>query len=107
MKLSERLSKRGGDYADWVGYFSKKEIVEAVTQLEADLEEYKEGIEVERVWKQEAYDRNAYLKEENAALKRFCTMVRESIEGGRVVTFQDIDIEELDALLKKEQSNVR
>ena len=39
------------------------------------------------------------LEFDNAAFRRFCSMVRESIEGGRVVTFQDVDIEELDALL--------
>ena len=61
MKLSEKH--------EWdLGYIGVLEDVQdlenKVAQLEEELEEYKEGIEVERGWKQEAYDRNAALKRE-------------------------------------------
>ena len=41
----------------------------------------------------------AQLEAENEQMLEFCIMLRESISGGgRVVTFQDIDIEFLEAL---------
>ena len=42
------------------------------------------------------------LEAKNQRLREFCLMLRETIAAGRVVTFQDVDIEFLDALKEGE-----
>lgn len=70
---------------------SNKAMTRAV-QAEADLEEYKEGIEVERQWKQEAYDRNTQLINENMEVKMLLGYLRtKNMFGGpalRTDTYQ-------------------
>jgi hypothetical protein len=47
----------------------------------ADLDEYKEGIEIERQWKQEAYERNIKLKEHRNSLILDNGELQEEIES--------------------------
>ena len=48
--------------------------------LKADLKEYKEGIEVERGWKREAYRRNRQLRTENKMLRSYKKEVEDIAE---------------------------
>ena len=64
MKLSEWIQTHPK-----LSFYFRNQIGPRVAQLEAELEEYKEGIEIERGWKQEAYDRNTALQRENRELE--------------------------------------
>lgn len=108
MKLSERIDK-----------YAKSEemilILGEVIQLEEDRDEYRNLYHMaeakvlsrdallEQLSEEQLTQDLAKAEAENKALREFCLMLDETIKGGgKVVTFQDVDIKEIDALLTGE-----
>lgn len=58
----------------------------------ADLDEYKEGIEIERRWKREAYDRSVQLKEHRDSLILDNNELQEEIESLRNINRRRLGI---------------
>ena len=70
MARKELKQLRNDRQQPWLtGATTEHHLQKRITELEADLEEYKEGIEVERGWKREAYQRNRYLQKRTKALE--------------------------------------
>ena len=99
VKLSKLMMRQ---YKDGVYRMSRVTVAKHVAQLEDKIATLRAELMSLKGAYYSANNKGWQLEFDNAAFRRFCSMVRESIEGGRVVTFQDVDIEELDALLAEE-----
>ena len=105
MKPSEKMANElHSEHCNFERYGTKctcgtQALVDEVSQLEDKIATLRAELMSLKGAYYSANNKGWQLEFDNAAFRRFCSMVRESIEGGRVVTFQDVDIEELDALL--------